>query len=77
MANNNGEIRVHVVEEIATLSFDEKGWARKLTLTQWNGNPAKLDIRSWNGDNSRCSRGITLTDDEMRKLVEAMNERGV
>lgn len=71
------DIRVHVIEEIAVLSEDDRGWKRKLTLTQWNGNPAKLDIRSWNEDNSRCSRGLTFTDEEMRNLVEAMDERGI
>ena len=71
------DVRVHVVEEIAILSEAENGWKKKLTLTQWNGNPAKLDIRSWNEDNSRCSRGLTLTEEEMENLVNAMSERAV
>lgn len=77
MTEKNEEIRVHVVEEIAVISESENGWKKKLTLTQWNGNPAKLDIRAWNEDNSRCGRGMTFTNEEMSKIVTAMQERGV
>lgn len=75
MTERNEDIRVHIVEHIAVLSKDDNGWKKELTLTQWNGNGAKYDIRSWNEDYSRCSRGITLTPDELACLLHGMSNR--
>lgn len=49
---------------------------KRLTLTSWNGNPAKLDLRIWRTDESppRPGRGITLTDEEARILADALTQ---
>ena len=36
----------------------------------WNGNKPKWDIRDWSPDHEQMGRGITLTDQEMAKVVE-------
>lgn len=75
--SKKNDIRVHIVEEIAVIAESDNGWVKKLTLCQWNGNPAKLDVRAWNEDNSRCGKGMTFTQEEMAVIVKAMEERGI
>ena len=51
--------------------------AKRLTLTSWNGNPAKLDLRIWrtdgNGD-SQPGKGVTLTEDEAAAVAAAISD---
>lgn len=46
---------------------------KRLTLTSWNGNPAKLDLRIWNLDEDKPGKGVTLTMDEAEALAKALN----
>lgn len=51
--------------------------AKRLTLTSWNGNPAKLDLRTWrtdgNGD-SQPGKRVTLTEDEAAAVAAAISD---
>lgn len=51
---------------------EETGWSRELNLVNWNGSGAKFDIRSWDPKHEKMSRGITLTEEEVRKLAELL-----
>lgn len=59
---------------IGTLSTKE-GWAKEVNVVSWNGNAPKVDIREWNEDHTKMSRGITLTEAEGKKLYEVLKER--
>lgn len=65
-------IRYEIKRTIAVLSTSSSGWTKELNLTSWNGNPAKLEIRLWNPDHSKCGKGITLNNEEARALREAL-----
>ena len=45
-------------------------WTKELNLVSWNDRPAKYDIRDWDENHEKMSRGITLSEDELQKLVE-------
>ena len=63
-----------IIETIAVLS--RKGaWSLELNLILWDGNPAKYDIRKRNEDHTRCSKGITLTENEAGVLLNALTGR--
>jgi len=51
---------------------------KRLCLVSWNHRPAKLDIRPWrddeNGGGKLPGKGITLTDEEGRFLLAALQE---
>lgn len=47
----------------------------ELNMVSWNDREPKYDIRSWNEDHSRMGKGISLTEEEMEKLVELWNTR--
>ena len=68
MAN---EVTFEIVKTIAVLRpANENGWTREVNLVSWNGAEAKVDVRDWNADHSKMSKGITLTIDEGKKLAE-------
>ena len=64
-----------LVESIGVISEKKSGWTREINLVSWNGMDAKYDIRDWSPDHDKMSRGITLTEEELRKLVELVKER--
>lgn len=68
------KITYSIVEEIAVLSV-HGGWALELNRVAWNGGQPKYDIRSWNEDHTRMGKGVTLNDDEMEALLDAMAAR--
>ena len=53
----------------------ENGWALEVNLVSWNGMPPKIDIRSWSPDHERMTRGITLTEEQARKLGQMLGSR--
>ena len=69
------EITYDIVKELGVISEDAKGWTKELNLISWNERDPKFDIRSWNPDHTRMGKGISLTEEEMQKLVELFNAR--
>jgi hypothetical protein len=68
----NTEITFEIVEEIAVLST-KGSWSMELNRVSWNHGPANYDIRKWNEDHTRMGKGVTLTEDEMNKLISTFN----
>ena len=65
-------IKFEIVEHITTIS--ERGkWTLELNRVSWNGNPPKLDLRSWSEDHEKCSKEINLTHDEALALREVLD----
>ena len=50
-----------------------RSWNKEVNLVSWNGRPAKLDIRNWQRDHSRCGKGIAITREEAEELVKLLN----
>ena len=69
------EITFNIEKELGVISEGARGWTRELNLVSWNDKPAKFDIRDWSPDHSKMSKGISLTEEEMEKLVELFNSR--
>lgn len=70
-----GEATFTVHEILGVLSESEDGWKREVTLTSWNGQSPKIDIRNWDPDHERMTRGITMFEDEAEKLAQILSER--
>jgi hypothetical protein len=68
------EFKCDIENIIATL--EEKGsWSTIFAKISWNNKPAKWDIRSYDGKN--VYKGISLSDEALEKLVEAIIDSGV
>ena len=63
-----------IVETIAILSENPKGWTKELNRISWSGGAPKYDIRQWSPEHDRMGKGITLTDDEFAALIEAIKK---
>lgn len=68
------ELKFEIVENLGVLSENAKGWRKELNLVSWNERQAKYDIRDWNPDHNRMTKGITLTEEEAKVLLEVLKE---
>ena len=68
------EFSYEVTEEIAVLSESPKGWTKEVNLVSYNGRPAKIDIREWAPEREKMGKGVTLTEEEAKVLMEALQK---
>ena len=68
------ELKYEIAEELGVLSENEKGWRKELNLISWNEREPKYDIRDWNPNHDRMSKGITLNKEEAEALYEILKE---
>jgi hypothetical protein len=71
MAKTN-DFSYEVTKKLGTLGEDSK---IELRIVAWNGKPAKLDLRTWfeKDGEEKCGKGIALTNDEAKELVNLLN----
>ena len=69
------EISYEIKERVGVLSSHSNGWSKELNVISWNGGESKYDIREWNPDHKKMSRGLTLSPAEMQKTVDLMGGR--
>ncbi len=69
------EITFKITKELGVISENQKGWTRELNMVSWNDHAPKYDVRDWSPDHTRMSKGISMTEEEMQKLVELFNAR--
>ncbi|WP_430535285.1 PC4/YdbC family ssDNA-binding protein [Listeria rocourtiae] len=63
-------IEYEIVEHIGVLSENAKGWRKEVNLISWNGRAPKYDIRDWSPGNEKMGKGLTLTEEEFKKIAE-------
>lgn len=66
------EIKYEIVKSLGVLSESANGWKRELNLISWNDRAPKYDIRDWDPEHEKMSKGITLSQEEMEILVDLM-----
>lgn len=56
-----------IVQHLA--SFPSTGaWTLELNLISWAGRPATFDLRKWNADHSKMSKGVSMSKQELDAL---------
>ena len=71
----NDQVRFDLLERIGVLSKKENGWTREVNIVAWNDGPGKVDIRDWDPDHKRMTKGITLFEDEAENLTKVLARR--
>ena len=66
------EFSYEILEEVAVLSENARGWRKELNLISWNGRPPKFDLREWAPDHEKLGKGITLTNEEFAELSKTI-----
>ena len=67
-----GDIKFEITEHIGVLSEGSKGGTKELNKVSWNDREAKYDIRDWSPDHEKMGKGVTLSDEEFKKLKELL-----
>lgn len=62
-----------ILERIGELSESKSGWKRELNIVSWNGREAKFDLRDWSPDHTKMGKGLTLSNEELKKLSELLS----
>ena len=70
------EIKFEIIKNIGVISESSKGWKKELNLISWNGREPKYDIRDWDPEHQKMGKGVTLTEEELKKLKEVLSEKG-
>ena len=70
--NNNNQFQFEIVQNIAVLSTERSGWTKEINLVSYNDAPPKFDIRSWDPNHEKMGKGVTLSHEEMKTLLDAM-----
>lgn len=68
------EFNYEIVEEIAVLSENPKGWRKELNLVSWNERPPKFDLQDWAPNHEKMGKGVTLSNEEFAALKETLNK---
>lgn len=68
------KITFEITKHIGVLSESAKGWTKELNLVSWNDRDPKYDIREWDPEHEKMSKGVTLTVEEVEKLKELLND---
>ena len=66
------EIKCTTIEKLGIIKESPSGWNKELRLVSWNNAAPKYDIRDWAPDDEKSGKGITLTEDEARTLMELL-----
>lgn len=64
--------KFEIKEHIAVLSESKSGWQTELNYISWFGKEPKFDIRDWGPNHEKAGKGISLSEDEVRKLKAAL-----
>ncbi|MBV1756664.1 MAG: hypothetical protein KMY55_02360 [Dethiosulfatibacter sp.] len=68
------ELKFEIAKSFGVLSESAKGWNKEINLVSWNDREPKYDIREWDPEHEKMSKGITLTKEEIIKLRDLLNE---
>jgi len=68
------EIKFEIKDTVGVLSESAKGWTKELNLVSWNDKDPKYDIREWSPEHEKMGKGVTLSNEELKKLKEMLNK---
>ena len=68
-------ITFEIIRQIGVISESPTGWKKELNIVKWGDREPKYDIRDWDNEHERMSRGLTLTEEEVEKLSGLLAER--
>lgn len=67
------EFKYEIVKHIGTISTSPDGkYATEVNMISYNHAPAKVDIRTWNKEDGKMYKGITLNRHEAEKLSQIL-----
>ena len=68
-----GDITFKITEHIFSLQ-SSGAFKKELNKVSWNGRDPVYDLRGWNEDHTKMTKGITLTMDEFEEFIAKIKE---
>ena len=69
---NTGEFKFEIIAHIGILCTNPSGWTKELNIVKWNDAKPKMDIREWDTEHEKMSRGTSLNLEEVIKLRDIL-----
>lgn len=69
---NDKDFSYNIEKEIATIADYKDGTSLRLNLISYRGTTAKYDLRKWDKATNRMLKGITFTEEEKDKIINAL-----
>lgn len=67
-------IKFEIIKEMGALTDNNSVWQKCVRLISWNGAEQKIDVRAWNTETNLPAKGITLNNEEARRLYEILGD---
>ena len=67
-------LKIQALQAVCLIQKDS-GWTKEANIVAWNGGVPKLDIREWDPEHERMSKGITLMEAEAEALAKVLAAR--
>lgn len=67
------DLKFEITKTLGVLSEGSKGWQKEINLMSWNERKPKIDIRDWGPEHEKMGKGITLNNEELKKLKELLD----
>lgn len=68
------EFKFEITSNLGVLSESAKGWTKEFNMVSWNERPPKYDLREWDPNHEKMTKGVTLTKEDVIKLKEILNK---
>lgn len=65
-----GPVKFEIIRHIGVLNSYPTGWSKEFNIVRWNDKSDKFDVRDWAPGHERMSRGVTMFEEELKKLME-------
>lgn len=65
------ELKYEILETLVKLP-EHKGYHLELNVIKWGSNDPKYDLRRWNDDRTKMTKGITLSKEELVSIIGAL-----
>lgn len=71
------KVTFEIKAQLGVLTEYPTGWKKEMNMVSWNGNAAKIDIRDWDPEHEKMSRGITLNEKEVANLLDIVTDKAL
>lgn len=72
--NKDREITFEIKEQLGVITEHPTGWNRELNKVSWNGDFPRYDVRDWDPEHLRMSRGVILSEEEAKALYGLLDK---
>ena len=62
------DLKYEITKAWGVFSGGSKGWQKEINMVSWNEREPKIDIRDWGLEHEKIGKGITLNNEELKKL---------